>query len=122
MDRLAEQILAGENSFALFVLSAPWIGLGTFVGYFALARLRNANGSCNGKRRVNGTDSQATLAGVNGALEAMKLMLKQVLDRTHALEAAISALRKENRARADSDAHLRERVAAIEGRQDWRAR
>lgn len=113
MDRLAEQILTGDGTLPLFLLASPWIGLGAFVGYFALNKLRN--GKSNG--RSNGADSQISVAGVHGQMEALKAMVKQVLDRTHALESAISALRKENRARADSDAHLRERVAIIEGRQ-----
>jgi hypothetical protein len=107
-----DAVLANPTLIVLIAFAAPWVALGGIALYL----LRNKNGNGKGER-ANGPEPQATLAGVNGALEAVKLMVKQVLDRTHALEAAISALRKENRARADSDAALRERVAAIESRQ-----
>lgn len=112
MDRVAEQILSGEHSLALFLLLSPSLALCLVVGYFALAKLRNGHGKANG--RTNGAGSQLSVAGLAAQVEALKVMVKQVLDKMHSIDSALSALRQENRARADSDARLRERIAAIE--------
>lgn len=115
MDRHpVEAVLANPTALVLIALAAPWVAMGGIALYALRTR---GNGHGKGSGRVNGADSELSLSGLYGAMEAVKVMVQQVLNRVHDLEAMISGLREENRAKAESDARLRERVAAIEGAQ-----
>lgn len=116
MDKAAEHVLSGPFTVVLIFLAAPGIGIGIYVMHVLLQRLRGKGDNGNPPRvNFDGTESHMTWAQLYGQVEAINVMTRQVLDRIHSLEDAISALRKENGAHSDAISTLRERVATMEG-------
>lgn len=118
MDKAVEHILSGPL-IALIFLAAPGVGIGIYVMHILLQKLRNGRGENSDDQlrvKFDGTESRMSWAQLYGQVEAINVTTRQILDRIHTLEGDISALRKENGARADAISRLGERIATIEGR------
>ena len=111
MDSLAAQILSSPAALALLVLASPTIGLGAYVGYEFLRKIRKngANGlRPNGELPLSRTEFYARTDAIR------EDMIKHFDRGLEAIETAISALRKEHGAIAHAHGHTRERLAALE--------